>query len=277
MNQRQTKEFLKQYDKFRSNNLPTSYWNEQRQTLEYVYWDANESYYRSIVKHKKEVFPSNLCVERTLTEALGNIAFTGFYYSFQSKYFSIERNNEELEEKIKFGHKHAHSFEEVVHSLYDFPESFQIPKEDEEFYSKQELAYLRRVQKYLLFIGLKDLEKRKPSVLRYRNKNQQKYSNVMIHSFSNDSIEAFLHKERNFFITEYYSGCKEYESYSSGERRILITDLEDNFKLFIECISREVKSFADLQYFYPNSDLTLEDKVLVTTFQILETYDLLPK
>ena len=41
--------------------------------------------------------------------------------------------------------------------MYDYPETFNISTEEEEFYSKQELKYLRRVQKYLLFIGLKDL------------------------------------------------------------------------------------------------------------------------
>ena len=32
------KEFIKRYDQFKKNNLPTPFWDEERQTLEYVYF-----------------------------------------------------------------------------------------------------------------------------------------------------------------------------------------------------------------------------------------------
>ena len=32
-------EFVKRYNKFKKNNLPTPFWDSERQTLEYVYFD----------------------------------------------------------------------------------------------------------------------------------------------------------------------------------------------------------------------------------------------
>ena len=84
------------------------------------------------------------------------------------------KENGKYIKKSVVGHSHAHSFEEVVSALYSSPESFSIAKDEEQYYSKQELEYLRRVQKYLLFIGMKDLEKQKVPVSRYRNKIHSK-------------------------------------------------------------------------------------------------------
>lgn len=146
------KKFIKKYDKFRKNNLPTPFWDDERQTLEYVYFCNGKSVFNNQkVNNELEVNPS-------LFEALGEIAFTGFYYSFTDRHFIGEKENGKYIWKSVIWHNHAHSFEEVVRALYDSPESFNIAKDEEQYYSKQELEYLRRVQKYLLFIGLKDLE-----------------------------------------------------------------------------------------------------------------------
>ena len=42
MNKKEYKEFLKRYDKFQKNNLPTPFWDDERQTLEYVHFINEE-------------------------------------------------------------------------------------------------------------------------------------------------------------------------------------------------------------------------------------------
>lgn len=158
MNEFEYKEFSKRYDKFKNNNLPTPFFDKERQTLEYVYFDNDED-------NKK----TTLQVNSDLIKALGDIARTGLYYSFSTKNIDSKNSNRQC---------HAHSFEEVVRALYDFPESFHIAEDEEEFYSKQELDYLKQVQKYLLNIGLKDLESEERHFNRYQNKNRSKCNNV---------------------------------------------------------------------------------------------------
>lgn len=181
-------EFQKRYKKFKKNNLPTPFFDDERQTFEYVY------YSNDFFNNDSDKYPEVNC---KLTDALANIAFTGLYYSFNCKEIAYTKEGV----KITYGHSHAHSFDEVVRSLYDFSESFSIPKEDEKFYSEQELHYLRRVQKYLLFIGLKDIgETRKIPVSRYRNKNQEKYANLRIFSINNPCLEQIFAKKIDFMI-----------------------------------------------------------------------------
>ena len=77
-----------------------------------------------------------------LYEPLSDIINYNFYYSFN----------------IKNKHSHAHSIEEVIKELYYNPETFNINKEDEYLYSKQELKYLKRLKNILQIIGLKDIK-----------------------------------------------------------------------------------------------------------------------
>lgn len=82
----------------------------------------------------------------------------------------------------KIEHNHAHSFMEVVEIVYYCPESFSIDKVDYEFYSKQELKYLKRLQSYLLAIGLKDIEKynKKELIKRAKTKKVKQFSEYQI-------------------------------------------------------------------------------------------------
>ena len=123
-------EFQKRYEKFKKNNLPTPFFDDERQTFEYVY------YSNDFFNNDSDKYPEVNC---KLTDALADIEFTELYYSFNCKIIAYTKDRV----KITYGHSHAHSFEEVVRSLYDFSESFSIPKEDEKFYSEQELHYLR--------------------------------------------------------------------------------------------------------------------------------------
>ena len=156
MNKFDYETFNKRYDKFKNNNLPTPFWDQERQTFEYVYFD-NDTDDKSI----------SLQININLSKALEDICHVGLYYSFSTR--NLESNEDNY-------HNHAHSFEEVVRTLYNFPESFNIAQDEEQFYSKQELDYLKKIQSYLLLIGLKDIETVDIPFERYQNKNRSKYN-----------------------------------------------------------------------------------------------------
>lgn len=265
MNEFEYKEFMKRYDKFKKNNLPTPFWDKERQTLEYVYFYNGKSYLDSEEK-------SNLEVNSRLSKALGDIAFTGFYYSFTDRHITSWKENNKYIKKSVVGHNHAHSFEEVVSALYDSPESFRIAKDEEQYYSKQELAYLRRVQKYLLFIGMKDLETTKSPVSRFRNKIHSKYENALIYRFNDEVLHKIMSGERDFRVIPWYPEHK-CKTYKPKEYQALIVDKEDNFKMFVEFTYEEVKLYKNIKNVYKRDDLKDNDKVIVNHFKILEIFN----
>lgn len=271
MKKKDYQEFLTRYEKFKSNNLPTPFWDEERQTLEYVYYDSKDDI--NLLKLNKNTdFDCKMHVNYNLTDALGDLASVSFYYSYNSKIILRKRIDEKcFEDTTTIGHTHAHTFEEVVNDLYRFPESFYISKEDEQFFSKQELEYLRRVKKYLLFIGMKDLESYKQKVGRFRNKKQKKYEHAHIYKFSNKEINAIL-KGKNFEVYEYFDFYEENKKFAKGEYQALIVDDEDNFKLFIEFTHENIQNYYTVKKVYHNDKLKDNDKVLIRYFKILEKY-----
>ena len=250
-------EFEKRYEKFKKNNLPTPFFDDERQTFEYVYY-SNHIFNKNSQKY--------LEVNPVLTDALADIAYTGLYYSFNCK----EIFNTDDGDEITVGHNHAHSFDEVVRFLYDFPESFSISKEDEKFYSEQELHYLRRVQKYLLFIGLKDIsETKKIPVSRYRNKNQEKYGNLRIYRVNNSILKQMLTKKPNFMVFKWFSN---YSKNFFIDNKVLIADGEDNIKLLIKFTKEETKLYKEIKNVYPKKDFKDDDKVSAIYFKILKEF-----
>jgi len=158
----------------------------------------------------------------------------------------------------------------VVQSLYDFPESFKIEDDELVYYSKQELEYLRRVQKYLLFIGLKDLDSRKPKVDRFRNKKHAKYGGIPIHCYKEESLKDFLSGKRNFTVGKWYEGFenREYEDYY-----MLFADMEDNIKMYVKLIKKQEKRYDSIKDKFQDETLKEEDKVILTYFEIMEIFD----
>lgn len=279
MNEPDYKEFDKRYDKFKRNNLPTPFWDKERLTLEYVWYNDELDYYQEKLSSPNDEFDRKQYIENDITDALANIASTGFYYPYTTGYFRPARIEEKTENpKIEVGLSHSHSFKDVVRTLYEFPETFNISKEEEKFYSEQELRYLRRVQKYLLFIGLKDIEEKefkRPRAQRYRNNKQRKYGVADIHAYPNQTIEDFISGKRNFIViqTNHLDAYEDYEEFDKHNKKELIADLEDNIKIFVEYTHREKKSYKDIKNVYKNSDLKDDDKIIVEYFKILEKFD----
>lgn len=253
MNKKEYQKFYKRYDKFKKNNLPTPFWDDERQVFEYVYDDE------FVIENG--AYSNQIKIFNNLTDALSEITLASFYYSYSCGY-DVLNNNEK-----KLHHCHSHSFENVVRDLYDYPESFNISKEEEEFYSKQELNYLKRVQKYLLFIGLKDINEKR-SVLRYRNKVYKKYGNSFVHKYSCDTINDFISGKRNFNVMEWYEGYKNY----FHEFNALIIDENNDFKLYVKYTKQELKKYKDIKEYFINENFKDDDNVIVTYFEIIDIF-----
>lgn len=269
MKRKDYKLFLKKYDKFEKNNLPTPFWDDERQVLEYVYYDDEVDPFLKELSTHRDINEIRLHVESNLVDALSNVAVAGFYYPYNCKCFTLSNDNSQIL-SIKYGPTHSHSFEDVVRSLYDFPESFNISESDYEFYSKQELRYLRRVKKYLLFLGVKDLETSKAPVARYRNKLRKKYSNVCVFRFADWEIDAILNNNMRIDIRKYSESSSNYTEYT--DYRALIVDDDGNICFFINYTSSEVKRYSEVkeEYFkHPYSD---DELVCVYHFEVLETF-----
>lgn len=264
MKQKEYQEFIKRYHKFKKNNLPTPFFDKERQTFEYVYYNQN----RHVEDYSFLMEDKNLCIFDNLTEAFQNIASVGFYYPFTCRCYLYTKEKGKLIAKKEIRHTHTHSFEDVVRYLYDSPNSFSISESEEDFYSKQQLQYLKFVQKYLLFIGMKDLENK--TVQRYRNKREKKYIHQYIYRYPKETLEDFITGKRNFTVRKYSAMTVNYIKYKPKEYRVLMTDTESNFRLYVEFTYREIKEYRDIKAIYHNKQLQDEEKVEVTYFKILE-------
>lgn len=228
MNKNEYNKFIKRYDKFKNNNLPTPFWDDERQMLEYVYRNEN---------NRIKINEDNIYVSRNIVDALEDVVKFSFYYSYSAKVIGVEDENHYF---------HAHSFEEVVTVLYNYPESFKISKDDEIYYSKQELEYLRSVQKYLLFIGMKDIENHKIKKSRYKNKLHSKYSDCYIYKFSNEMIKKFVSREINYIAKKMY----DYDTNDFKSYKALFIDENGNFKLYVKFIRIELKEDCTFNIYF---------------------------
>ena len=250
---------------FKDFKLPVPVWDEEREVLEYVYnMDVS-------IDGDHEV----LQIDNSLTNALGNVASAGFYYSFTSGYFQLPTLDDEVKEhKIVVGHTHAHLFDEVVESLYNFPESFSISEDEEQFYSKQELEYLKKVKKYLLFIGLKDItleEFENRSTSRYLNVDKKEYLGLVTSKYDDTELDRILNGDlrTKVFVTDYIDI---YENKDEYEDKVLVMDSNYDVKVCLKFYKYEVKTYGEVKDFYTNAELNDDDKVVVEYFDIVERF-----
>ncbi len=251
--------FCKRYDKFRNNNLPTPFWDEERQVLEYVYFN-----------NKKD-----LVVNNTISSALETIASVGFYYPFTDNHMTWQKDEKgKIIKKFVVSHTHAHTFEEVVRSLYFSPETFKISKDEEQYYSNQELEYLKKLQKYLQFIGMKDLKETKIPSKRFKNKIHSKYENALIYQYSDFVLNKIKEGKRDFRMIKWYPEYRGPKVYKKKEYQALITNKENDFIMFVEFINEEIKLYKDVKKLCDKENILADDdKVIIIHFKILEEFN----
>lgn len=221
MKKKEVENFVKRYDKFKKCNMPTPFFDDERQTLEYVYFDDD-----------------NLIVNSSLEYSLGNIILDNLYYPFTTKMIVIEDKDGKFIEREEIGHSHAHSFEEVIRSIYNSPSSFSISKEEETFYSEQELKFIKHIKSYLTFIEFEDGNFYKKSKARYVNKRQKKYGKAYTMRLSDDDIKSLI--EKGYVDCKYSLKYSKEKKYNKGEMRFLIIDKNDIYKYYVEMTKIEI-------------------------------------
>lgn len=248
--------FKKRYlDQFKECNLPCPYFVDKKNLSNWLYYN----------KKKK-----NFVFKDSLQKALEDFIKPEMVFHYQANIW-----NEEFTDRptCKIMLKTVTSFEEVVRALYNYPDTFIIPKEHLKDYSKQELDYLMHLQKYFHVIGLKD-EKRSTNKVtslkknkrfsffkwlpKKRNKKLDKIrleEKISRYNNSKSSLYRYYHimrEESDSAITsilkeeyDYRLYRKEYKKTRVGERCFLV-DKDSNYRAILEFVSEEVFPFRDL-------------------------------
>lgn len=258
----------KRYKKFKNCSLPYPFWDKRRDTFEWVYYD--------------ELKQCGYDIQNSLFEALGNVSSSGLTYHYEALMYG-RKDSEQKEAKYQMLESHCHSFDEVVRCVYEYPESFRIPKEYLQEYSEQELRCLRKMQSYLKAIGLKDEKesqeianlnkkweeidnKKKKTLndmiflLRYSKKWEQQREKEKLKRYSNEksllySSYRLLYTEKNEITEAYLSGKKDYilkRNYSFDRStavgsRYLIVNPNNEYCGTLEVIGEKLISFKDLK------------------------------
>lgn len=244
------------YGKFKNCTLPYPFHDDKRWTFEWVWYDKNSGYYNTWVQ---------------LSDALPK---SGLIYHYEAKMIDLKTGKNELISE------HAHSFDEVLRAMYEYPESFNILDKDKCEYSEQELELIKENQNYFKLIGLKDYqrseeigklnaeyqridekkhknlkdlyflftyqrkfdkEREKENLIRYNNCNHQKYSEAYTRHWDNDVIEAAFSGKKKTVIRRKYS----FNSSMVGMKYLLVDeDLE--FRGLIEFVKEEIFKFDEL-------------------------------
>lgn len=269
----------KRYKKFKNCYLPYPFFDKKRDCFEWVRREEND-------------FGIFYDVNPSLYEVLGNVAHSGLIYHYEAKLLTRMRDTVW---EAKTESSHSHSFVDVVDALYEYPVSFRIPDEFKSEYSKQELDYLMKVQKYLNFIGVKEkpyleeknaiyktyleLEKEKKTIknriLYYKNlKAERKLAlQEKFERSENPKVKEYANyhyckpKEKNI-LNAYLSGKKQefisplYSFHSSDiHQKYFLIDEEYNYLAILEIIEEIKIPFNEL-----NEEIVYYDKTKYKTF-----------
>ena len=245
--------------KFITCALPYPIFSKKNKKLKYIF-------YNKLTKKIK--------VDDNLYQILGNIIENKvcYHYEINSGVFY----NDLYTNKIHL--QRANEFIKVIEDLYDYPESFLILEKYQKEYSKQELSYLKRLQNYLLFIGLKDKtiskeekeikareielinkkklkfkerieivklkrkEKKihkKEKLRRYKSTNALKYSDYHHICLDNKQINAILNKKIDYQIF--------LNNKNVLNEKYFLIDEDDNYVGILEYVSEEKMHFCELE------------------------------
>lgn len=257
----------KRYKKFKNCSLPYPFWDKRRETFEWVYYD--------------EYKQGGYDIQSSLYEALGNVSSSGVTYHYEAFMYG-RKNSEEKEAKYQMIESHCHSFDEIVRCVYRHPETFHIPEDCLEEYSKQELRCLKKMQSYLKAIGLPDEKeskemtalnekwqeidhKKKKSLkdrfflLNYQkrweklreNENLKRYANEKallystyypLYTEKKGMAEAYLNNQKDYILKRKY-----YFNTTQVGNKYMLVNLNNEYCGTLEVISEEFIPFKELK------------------------------
>ncbi len=244
-----TKKTKPNYRGVKKCSLPVSY--NENDTYKWVFTEDN-----------------NIFEYAEIYEAFSHLIKTSLEYNYEItyKYYDALKNSIKIETVAM----HSHNFNDVIETLYYYPESFNIPENDKDNYSASELAFLKKLQNYLLLMGLKDKSdskdminlhrkyknelnskkyfkelvklERKETLERANNKKVRTYHEAGYFMASDNILDAILNKEKNTRIFRQYS-----YSTSRIKERYFILDNDYNYKALIEITDENIIPFKDLK------------------------------
>lgn len=133
------------------------------------------------------------------------LTVNSLYYPYNTMISTVDTNGNQ---KSHLNHSHAHDFEQVVLDVYHNPNYFSINQEDYEYYSKQQLDFLFRLQNFLKLV-------KKPDNINSNNENTnafnelaKEYRKYKMKTLKDDKlVENLLNGKRPYFIypkTDHY-------------------------------------------------------------------------
>ena len=253
----------RKYRKLDKCNLPFRFYNKKSEQCEWVN-------YKNFIDNTSG-YNSNIL----LLDALRDICRISLTY-----HYNIGNSKQDKDYQ-----NHSHDFDNVLKDLYFYPESFNIPDEFKNNYSMQELNYINELQKFLLFIELKDfknskeyysieekckkllakdkinlIDKAKITYLskkgqkinyqdmldRCHNKKYAKYQDYGQLIFPKEKIENIIENGQDFLV--HYSPFfkNDDEIYSTIGHKYLLKDENYNILASIEIIDNKKMKFKDL-------------------------------
>ena len=142
-------------------------------------------------------------------------------------YYSYDINNK---------HAHNHSFESVIKDLYYHPKTFYIHKEDEQFFSMQELSFLNRLKNLLNAIGLEDVQKYDEDEFIKRARNKKLKELLECKYLKMDISNLILNGKVKTFLCRYF----DYLDIKKNMKYLLL-DEDDNYLCLIKTRIKKMK------------------------------------
>ena len=248
------------YKKFKNCSLPYPFYDKKRDSFEWVSCFKATNYYN---------------IRNNLLDALADNTNYGVIYHYK---VGMTKKGQNLSLMVP----HGHTFDEVIRALYDYPESFEVPDEFADEYSKQELNFLKQTKNYLLLIGLKDLKKSREKdlldkkwdeiyskkhkclkdrlfLLSYQRRWEKLTEKEYFKRYENSKASEYALYYPNWFknddvVNGIMSGVKDYliyiqYSFSSSRLHDKFLLIDSNYKYVgaIEIISEDIIPFKDLK------------------------------
>ena len=222
------------YKKFKNCSIPYQFYDNKRNTFEWVMYDNNTSEYK---------------ISNNLQKALENNINYNLIYHYKAKIYGREKSNQEM--KYRMMVSHCHSFDEIIAKLY-YPETFEIPKEYLNEYSKQELDFLKQLKNYLKLIELKDYKisekstnkkiTQKENLMRYENSKAKEYSMIKPIWFKDITTAlAIINGTKDYMIDINYS----FSSNKLNEKWLVIA--ENTYLGIVEVTKEDIIKFKNLE------------------------------
>lgn len=258
----------KRYKKFKNCSLPYPFLDKRRDTFEWVYYD----------KYRQDGYD----IQTSLYEALGNVSSSGVTYHYEAFMYG-RKNPEEKDAKYQMMESHCHSFDEVLRCVYRYPETFNIPDDCLEEYSKQEICYLKKLQSYLKAIGLPDEKesseitalnekwkeiddkkrksikdyffllgyskrwerlREKENLKRYANEKAMLYSSYYpLYTKKKGISEAYLSGKKDYILSRKYS----FDKKTQVGKHYMVVNPDNEYCGTLEVISEEFIPFKELK------------------------------